>query len=356
VSELKLQYKSDFSCAQHYWDAFWNRQIIDRPCTVIWAQKNNYDYPPAVIQSTQADFENTFKKHDLYLESHAFLGECMPGFRPGFGPDQMAGFFGAPIILGDEKTSTSWSEKIVDDWTKFLPLTIKANNNCFARMQEYHVAAAKHYCGRCLILNIDLHSNIDTLEGLRGAEKLIFDMIDEPELTMRALADVRKHYSFIYDMFYRLAGGPQWGTSDRCLGLYSREKYNIVSGDLISLLSPDMFRKFVLPAFEEEAGILDNSCFHLDGPGAIKHLEDILTIDAIDVVQWQPGSYNKPAFEWPEVIDKIQGTGKSTVIAGTCEQIKAVHGRFKPNLLVYNIMAQTEDEGFELLDWLKKHT
>jgi len=227
MSELQLKYKSDFSRAQRYWDAFWKHQIIDRPCTVIWANKNNYDYLPAIIQSVQADFEKTFKKHDLYLESHAFLGECMPGFRPGFGPDQMAGFFGAPIIFGDENTSTSWSEKIVDDWTKFLPLTVKADNDCFVRMQEYHKAAAKHYSGQCLILNIDLHSNIDTLEGLRGAEKLVFDMMDEPALIMRALADVRKQYSFIYDTFYNLAGCPHWGTSDRCLGLYSRKRYKL---------------------------------------------------------------------------------------------------------------------------------
>ena len=122
------------------------------------------------------------------------------------------------------------------------------------------------------------------------------------------------------------------------------------------MLSPDMFHKFVLPAFEEEAESLDNSCFHLDGPEALKHLDDILTLDAIGAVQWQPGSYNKPAFEWPEVIDKIQQSGKAAIIAGTPEQVKSTHGRFKPELLVYDVQAENERDGLELLDWLKKYT
>jgi len=33
-----LKYKPDFARAQKYWDAFWAHEIIDRPCTIIWAK------------------------------------------------------------------------------------------------------------------------------------------------------------------------------------------------------------------------------------------------------------------------------------------------------------------------------
>lgn len=81
-----------------------------------------------------------------------------------------------------------------------------------------------------------------------------------------------------------------------------------------------------------------------------------MAIDAIDAVQWQPGVYNTPAADWPEVIHKIQAAGKAAVLYGTCEQIKEMHGRYKPELLVYDAWAKSEAQGNELLDWLKKNT
>ena len=115
-------------------------------------------------------------------------------------------------------------------------------------------------------------------------------------------------------------------------------------------------KQFVLPALEEGAAYLDNSCFYLDGPDALKHVDTICQMKDIDIIQWQPGSYNRPAFEWPEVIDKIQQAGKAAVIAGSPEQIKSFHGCFKPELLVYDVEAESEQEGLALLNWLKENT
>jgi hypothetical protein len=355
-NNLTLQYKPDLERTKKYWDAFWSHEMIDRPCTVVWAEKCTNACPPVIIQSISDDFQTTFKEFDKYLDTHAFLGECIPGFRPGFGPDQMAGFLGAPIIRSQDSLNTSWSQKIVDNWKKFLPLKIDEQNECWHRMKEFHIAASEYYAEKCLIYNIDLHSNIDTLEGLRGAEKLLFDIIDTPYLIKQAMADVEKVYKKIYNTFFTLSKGQKIGTGDRCLGLYNKERFNIIAADFISLLSPDLFRSIVLPALEEEALFLDKSCFHLDGPDALVHLNDILAIEKIDVVQWQPGEYNKPAADWPEVIDKIQSAGKAAVLPGSCEQIKAIHGRYKPELVVYNAWAKSETEGNELLDWLQKNT
>ena len=109
-----------------------------------------------------------------------------------------------------------------------------------------------------------------------------------------------------------------------------------------------MMKQFVLPALEEGAAYLDNSCFYLDGPDALKHVDTICQMKDIDIIQWQPGSYNRPAFEWPEVIDKIQQAGKAAVIAASPEQIKLIHGCFKPDLLVYDVEAEGEQKGLGL--------
>ena len=222
-------------------------------------------------------------------------------------------------------------------------------------MKEFHISAEKYYMGKCLLYDIDIHSNIDALEALRGAQKLLFDLIDQPEVIDRAMTEVRLLYRKIYYTFYQFGNKKEWGTNSG-MHLYSRGKADYIQADFICLLNPDMLHRFVLPAIEEEAEFLDNSCFHLDGPDALKYLDDILVIDAIDAVQWQSGAGNKPGWDWPEVINKIQAAGKAAVLYGTCEQIKVIHGRYKPELVVYDVVANNEAQGLELLEWLKKNT
>lgn len=350
-----LYYKPDFERAQTYWDAFWNREIIDRPCAVVFAKKHARAKWSRTTLPVQEDFQKAFDGFDEFLESFEFLGEAMPGFRPDFGPDQMAGFLGAPIVMDNEETGTSWSQKIVDDWEAYLPLKIDEKNACWRRMMDFHRAAEKRYRDKCLLFNIDLHSNIDALEGLRGAEKLLFDMLDSPEVILRAMGEVRKLYPRVYETFYAFGDKKKLGTCS-WLHFYSRGKFNPIQADFICLLSPEMFRKYVMPALEEEAEYLDHSCFHLDGKDSLKHLDDILSIPGIDAVQWVPGAGAKPQLEWPEVLHKIQKAGKAVILYGTPEQIMAVHGDYKQHLVVYQVQAESADQGKAFLDRLCKNS
>ena len=48
--------------------------------------------------------------------------------------------------------------------------------------------------------------------------------------------------------------------------------------------------------------------------------------------------------------------GKAIVLYCAPAQVKAIHGQYKPELLVYDVWAETVAEGLELLDWLKTNT
>jgi hypothetical protein len=194
------------------------------------------------------------------------------------------------------------------------------------------------------------------IEDLRGGQKLLFDLIDTPDLVREAMNQIRKLYRKIYDEFYVYGNKENLGTT--CgLPLYSSGKYNRIQSDFICLLGPDMFREFVLPAIVEEAQFLDHNCFHLDGADALKHIDDILAIEEIDSIQWVPGAGKKTQFQWPEVLHKIQNAGKSIhIFDSSIEEIKIYHKEYKPELIVYEVKASSRVEGLEFLDWLKKNT
>lgn len=356
MSELKLEYKSDFSRAQKYWDAFWNREIIDRPCTIIYAKKD-LKYYAMSFQPVEDDFNLTLSAAKKFMESIEFLGEAIPGFRPGFGPDQMAAFLGMPLTINPESRDTSWTEKIVSDWKDFMPLQLDEKNPVWRRMLEFHKASEEFCKGKCQLFNIDLHSNIDCLEAMRGSERLLFDLIDKPEIVDELMKQVRPVYKKIYNELWKFGDKAKIG-SNSGMHLYSRGKTDYIQADFISLLTPEMFRRFALPAIEEEAAFLDDAAFHLDGPGALPFLDDILAVEKIKFVQWLPGAGRKPNFQWPEVINKIQSAGKLTIIYASPDEVKYVHQNcdYKPELLVYEVYADNKQQGLELLDWLKKNT
>jgi hypothetical protein len=350
-----LQYKPDFERAQHYWDALWSHEIVDRPCALVTAPSMPDASVYSRFVSVDDDFNRVLKECSAYLESHAFLGEAMPAFRPGFGPDQMAAFVGAPLVINKGSKATSWSEKIVEDWALFLPLRIDESNRYFRRMHEFHSLAEAHFGGRCLLCDIDMHSNVDLLEGLRGAQNLLFDMIDTPDLVLKAMSQARELYKQVYEAFYAYGNKDSLGTTSG-LPMYDRGKFNRIQADFIALLGPDLFRKFVLPALEEEAQYLDRSCFHLDGPDALNHLDDILAIEALDAIQWVSGAGNKPQIQWPEVLHKIQKAGKIVILHLSASDVKRIHGEYDPELLVYDVTTETVEEGLHLLEWLKMNT
>ena len=63
------------------------------------------------IRPVDDDFGAVLRDFDRFLDTHAFLGEAMPAFRPGFGPDQMAAFLGAPLVFSREAGYTSWNRR-----------------------------------------------------------------------------------------------------------------------------------------------------------------------------------------------------------------------------------------------------
>ena len=184
---------------------------------------------------------------------------------------------------------------------------------------------------------------------------MLFDLIDFPETVNQVMKQVRKLYIPVYEAFEQYGDKKNFGSSSG-MKLYSPGRTNPVQADFICILKPDLFRKFVLPALEEEAEFLDHSCFHLDGPGALPFLDDILSIEDIDAVQWVPGAGARPQHQWPEVIHKIQSAGKAALLYGDCRLIKQSHKEYKPELVVYDVQAESLSQGLELLDWLQDNT
>ncbi len=355
-----LSAKPDFEEARTAWNHFWAGEVYKRP--LVLAECNDGPVPcnPGTLRYHKAvtgAYQETLDAIDGLLDVHHWLGEAMPGFNIDHGPDQFAAFLGAELRFDAASMGTNWVDPIVDDWESFLPIEFDADNATFQSVLRFARLMAEHSAGRYLVRPIDAHSHADTLSALRGPQQFCMDFMTCPDALERAMADMRRLYPVIYDAIYQAGnmGGPK-GCSQL---IWSEGRCAIIQCDFIIMVGPEHFRRLVLPAIEEEAAFLDHCIFHLDGPGAFRHLDDLLAIEALDMIQLVPGAGQAPEHTCVELLKKCLAAGKGVQVYGAgldLDRIKILHRELGPKGVMYCPAVGTRAGIEEILHWLERNT
>jgi hypothetical protein len=189
----------------------------------------------------------------------------------------------------------------------------------------------------------DFHPGGDHLAALRDPQELAIDLIEHKDAVKRKLADSAEEYFAAYDHFYHMlrdAGMPitSW------LPLMHEGKYYIPSNDFSCMISTDMFEEIFIPGIVAECRFLDRSIYHLDGPGALRHLDLLLDIPELDAVQWVPGAGNGGFEKWVEVYRRIQAAGKSMhIVSIDSRQLPLLFDSLKPEgVFITNVAGVTD--------------
>jgi hypothetical protein len=162
-------------------------------------------------------------------------------------------------------------------------------------------------------------------------------------------------YMPIYEGIYEAGDMGRRGTIGWA-PFYCEGKFATIQCDFIGVIGPEDARRFVIPALSEEASYLDHSVYHYDGPDALVHLNDILAIPRIDVIQWVPGERNPRLIKWIDLLKKIQKAKKGLQIYCSVEEVKKFHKELRPEGILYCVEASSRQEADNLNSWLKKNT
>jgi hypothetical protein len=356
----KLKYKDDFEEVKKYFSAFWEGEIIDRPILILNIPKTEKEILPPYISGYDGDFKTPCEKFEEYCENTIFFAESLPFFRPYFGPDQIVYFLNIPKIEIVFDNRTAWVKPFVERWDDIGKLEIDKENEWFKKFIEFHKFASIYGDGKFLISVNDLHTHLEILRAIRGSENLCIDLIERPEVIKNKLEQIKDIFIEIYETLYIAGNMKKWGTGG-WIPFYCEGKFAVIQCDFICMIGPEMFRKFALPYIEYEANYLDHSIFHLDGPGALKHLDDILSIKKLNAIQWVPGAGNKPHIYWIELFKKIIKAKKSVIIyPQSVEELKIFHKELGPKRVVYQFGIyggiKNLKEAEELKKWLIKNT
>lgn len=350
-----LSLKPDLEEASKRWEAHYEGEIIDRPIVCVTAAKEGTgELPPlGYYECAHLDMDEVLKRAFLRAEANYWEGEAVPSTRFSFGPDEIAVFCGAELRWSKDSPNTNWSVPFVDDWGDSLPLKLQKESPLYQRMLELYRRASRRMEGKLLISPPDLHTNMDLLSAIRGPERLCLDLIDRPEAIDRAMESAGAIFKELW-RDVRTAG--RMDELGYCSGFYSMEGSATLQCDFSYMISPDMFRRWALPALEEEAEIVRHALYHWDGPGALVHKDALVSSKGLHTLSYVPGAGKGSHIDYLELYQEIQSAGKAVAVGGSPDEIKFMHRKLKPEKTMYSTRVKTRKEAEELLHWFVRNT
>lgn len=339
----------DLARIQRRFDAFWRREVPDWPLVSITAPQQNAKQPtfrvPETLEERWLNVEYVLDRTELALENTAFFGDAIPFYMPNIGPDSFTAYLGGELRFIDE--GTSWVVPFVEDLNEFSPLFDRANK-WWRFVTGLVEAACERGAGRYLIGIPDLHGGADALAAARHPDKLALDLFDKPGEVHRLMRTLTDIYYEVYEAYCGKISRVQQG-SITWLPAYSRGRYSALQNDFSGLVSPEMFTEFFRDEIAELSRYLDNSIYHLDGPTALGNLPHLLDIEALDGVQWVPGSGAPPMSEWIDVCRTILDAGKCLQIGCRSDEVEYLLARLPHEGLFLTTSCSGEAEARELL-------
>jgi hypothetical protein len=344
--------KPDYENTRARIEAFWEQEVLDRPVTMFILAK-----PPD--EQVDLPLEHQVAPADRWLDAQyqaelalalltnrEYLGDSLPIAFPNLGPEIFSALYGCPMHFGDY--GTSWTDPILHDWSQVDQLQLDWNHPYLTRLVEMTDALLEIGRGKFITGMTDWHPGGDAIAAFRDPQNLALDLVEHLDDVKRLLVRVEADYFRIYDMFYeklRVNGQPitSW------LPLLCDGRYYIPSNDFSIMISKAMFDEVFLPGLVRECQALDRSIYHLDGPGALRHLDSILSICELDALQWVFGAGNEGFQRWIKVYQEAQRRGKSIQVSCDIEEIPLVMQTLSPRGLFLDVQGVPNPEAGEAL-------
>lgn len=303
--------KEDF---EDWWEGKLERPIIQ--VTLDQASGKGGDFFASnyrkVILDAMYDFdlpvEDAAKVVDDAYSACIYSGDAIPVFymRP---TGILGGFLGQEFGI-DHNLGTVWFKKMCPELSGIINVQLDEESPLLKRSIALTKAVQDYFDGRMPVGLPDFGGVMDIVSSIRDANPLLEELYFEEDDVKKACWNVHEQFKKAYDKFMdaidinRIPGYTCWAT------MLSQKPYFVLQNDFSAMISTDMYDEFYLPILREECKYIPRTIYHLDGPGAVRHLDSILTVPELDGVQWIQGAGAPGLDQWPDIYKKIQKAGK----------------------------------------------
>lgn len=340
-------------------DAFWHREVIDRPVVSFTLPRPNpeYSFPPLKKWPSVRDrwMDSRFLAESALASvmNTEYCGDALPSAWPNLGPEVFSAFFGCELEYGEV---TSWSIPCLKDWSEVDAVRFSTDNFYWRKIIEMTDALMEVGKGKFYTGITDLHVGGDAIAAFRDPLQLNIDVIERPEQVKALVGYVTDTYFRVYDLYYhKLTAADHAVTAFP--GIVSTRKWYVPSNDFSCMISKRMFDDIFLPGIIRECRHMDASIYHLDGPGALHHLDSLLEIPELNAIQWVYGEGRGRASDWMHVYKRCQAAGKGLQIGLGLDELDFFMENLRPEGLWIGLSGVRDREQAEaVLNKVKKWT
>jgi len=330
IAAEPLAYCEDFPAVARRHEAFWQREVVDRPLFLGSANTNParpitrrlelLDQPEAWFQARLLDLAQTQR-----------VGDTLPTVRVDFGPTALCAFFGASVAFVSD---TTWTHAFIDDeWSNAPDWQIPPDNRYWVRLQELAEMVTADAAGRYIVMLPDLGAPSDILLNLRGATALCLDVIDQPDRLQAAIDAIDPAWQQAFTRLHDIVIGGGAGLT-YYLGLWSSRPHHLPASDFNAMLSPAQFEELVMPSILRQIKTVGRAIFHLDGPDAARHADTLMAVPELQAIQYVVGAGHS-ALPRIDMLKRIQQSGKALQVLCSFEDVLPLADELAPEGLAF---------------------
>lgn len=347
----------DWPRLEQDWGAWWAGDLT-RPIVVLETREPregvDWEKFDAFLSQFPEDtpIDRVLDHSQFVMDATHYYADAYPRWDCNFGAGSVAGFLGASWEHSHEYRTT-WFHGAPTRSLAEVVINPDPTNACWGRTLEATKGALDRWAPQGAIGYADLGGNLDILASLRGTQALLYDLHDVPDEVERLsglITDAWLDYNEELDSLI----APGSHGSSAWAPVWSPARTYMLQCDLSYMVGPAIFERFVLPDLERCCSAVDYSFYHMDGKGQLRHLENLLSIERLRGIQWQPGDGAPLADQWPEVLHRVRAGGKLCQIyvdrAGAFKVVQEHNGGEGFVLFINEHL--TDDEASEFVDAL----
>lgn len=294
------------------YEKWWNHEL-KRPIiqvTLSTSRKPKYSRGDLLemVYDKDVDPLTVVKAYEDTYQSQLYLGDAFPQFYM-----RSTGVLGA--YLGqtwkiDNHNGTIWFQELNQE-LEDIHLKLDKDFWLYQRSIDLLKAFSSYFKDQIALGIPNLGGMMDIVESMRGANNSLIDLYDDPDEVIRVNDEIYDAYKEAYDETIdvikqgNVMGYTGWIT------LLSQKPFFISQCDFCCMIGKPQFEEFIKNTLSKEARMIERSFYHLDGPGAVRHLDSILECD-FDGIQWIQGAGAKSldSGEWDEIYRKVRRKNK----------------------------------------------
>jgi corrinoid protein of di/trimethylamine methyltransferase len=243
---------------------------------------------------------------DWYVAHSSLMADMLPVANTQLGPGSLAAILGGVFEGGEDTIWIHPNPNFTDD------ITFDPTHPNYLLHKNLLKACKTKAQGHYYVGMPDLMEGLDVLAAIKGTDKVLLDTVMQPEVLERQMQQINDIYFRVFDELYDIIR--EGDEMAFCyFSSWAPGKMSKLQSDISTMISVDDYRRFVQPFIREQCQKIDYTLYHLDGVGAMRHLDALLEIEELNAIQWTPG-VGEPqggSPKWYDLYNKILAAGKS---------------------------------------------